>query len=87
MGPEEMMKAVCYVVIEGETVTITDLNDSLYYIVVVSMGIKSTFDELCTIQKLRDSSCVCRGLYSAEGVSHEWALALSVVWDTSTWLK
>ena len=43
MGPKDMMKAVCWVVIEGETVTITELNDSLYDIVIVSVGTKSTF--------------------------------------------
>ena len=43
MGPEDMMKAMCWVVIEGEIVTITELNDSLSDIVIVSVGTKSTF--------------------------------------------
>ena len=67
--------------------TIIDLNDSLYDMVVVSMGTKSMFVETVYNQKLSDSSHVCRGLYSTEGVSHEWVLAVGVVQDTSTWLK
>ena len=43
MGSEDMMKAACWVVIEGETITITELNDALYIIVIVSVGTKSTF--------------------------------------------
>ena len=38
-------------------------------------------------QKLSDSSHVCRGLYSTEGVGREWVLAVGVVRDTSTWLE
>ena len=38
-------------------------------------------------QKLSNSSHVCRGLYSTEGVGYEWVLAVGVVWDTSTWLE
>ena len=38
-------------------------------------------------QKLSNSSHVCRGLYSTEGVGYEWALAVGVVRDTSTWLE
>ena len=75
------------VVIEGEIVTIANSNDSLYYMVVVSVGIKSMFVEIMYNQKLNDSSHVCRGLYSIEGVGHEWVLAVGVVWDTSTWLE
>ena len=40
MGPEDMVKAACQVVIEGDTVTITNVYDSLYYMVIVSMGTK-----------------------------------------------
>ena len=65
VGPEDMMKAACWVVIEGETVTITDLNDSLYYMIVVSVGTKSMFGKTVYNQKLSDSSHVCRGLYSS----------------------
>ena len=83
MGPEDMMKATCWVVMEGETVTITDLNDSLYYMVVVSVGTQSTFIETVYNQKLSDSSHVFRGLYSIEGVGHEWVLAVGVVRDTN----
>ena len=87
VGPKDMMKAVCWVVIEGETVTITDLNDSLYYMIVVFVGTKSMFVETLCNQKLSDSSHVCRGLYSTEGGDHEWVLVVGVVRDTSTWLK
>ena len=87
MGPEDMMKAACWAVIEDENVTITDLNDSLHYIVVVFVGTKSTFVETVYNQKLSDSSHVCRGLYSTEGVGHEWVLAMGVVLDTSTWFE
>ena len=74
MGPEDMMKAACCVVIEGEIVTIIDLNDLLYDIIIVSMGTKSMFVETVYNQKLSDSSHVRRGLYSIEGVGHEWVL-------------
>ena len=84
MGPKDVMKAVCWVVIKGETVTITTVYDSLYYMVVVSVGIKSMFVETVYNQKLSDSSHVCRGLYRTEGVGHEWVLAVGVVRDTST---
>ena len=84
MGPKDVMKAVCWVVIEGETMTITNVYNSLYYIVIVSVGTKSMFVETVYNQKLSDSSHVCRGLYSTEGVGHEWVLAVGVVWDTST---
>ena len=67
--------------------TITDFNDSLYDMIVVSMGTKSMFVEPVYNQKLSDSSHVCRGLYSTEGVGHEWVVAVGVVRDTSTWLK
>ena len=63
---------------------ITDLNDSLYDMIVVSVGTKSIFVETVYNQKLSDSSHVCRGLYSTEGVGHEWVLAAGVVRDTST---
>ena len=55
--------------------------------IVVSVGTKSMFVETVYNQKLSDSSHVCRGLYSTEGVGHEWVLAVGVVRDTSTWLK
>ena len=87
MGPEDMMNVACWVVIEGEIVTITNVNDSLYYIVVVLVGTKSTFVKTVYNQKLSDSSHVCRGLYSAERVGHEWVLAMGVVRDTNTWLE
>ena len=67
--------------------TITNLHDSLYYMVIVSVGTKSTFVTTVYNQKLRDSSYVCRGLCSIEGVGHEWVLAVGVVQDTSTWLE
>ena len=51
---------------------------------VVSVGTKSIFVETVYNQKLSDSSHVCRGLYSTEGVGHEWVLAVGVVWDTNT---
>ena len=87
MGPKDIMKAMCWVVIEGEVITITNLNNLLYYIVILFVGTKSTFVEIVYNLKLRDSSHVCRGLYSTEGVSHEWVLAMGVVRDTSTWLE
>ena len=87
MGPEDMIKTACWVVIEGETVTITNLHDSLYYMVIVSMGTKSTFVTTVYNQKLNGSSHVCRGLYNTEGVGHEWVLAVGVIRDTSTWLE
>ena len=87
VGPEDMMKAACWVVIEGESVTITDLNDSLYHMMVVSMGTKSMFVATVYNQKLSDSSHVCRGLYMIDGVGHERVLAVGVVRDTSTWLE
>ena len=52
MGPEDVMKAICWVVIEGETITVTNLNDSLYYIVIVWRGTKSTFGVTLYNQKL-----------------------------------
>ena len=64
--------------------TITDFSDSRYYMIVVSVGTKSMFVETVYNQKLSDSSHDCRGLYSTEGVGHEWVLAVGVVWDTST---
>ena len=81
------MKTVCWVVIEGEIVTITNLNDSLYYIFVISVVKKSMFVMTVYKQKLSNSSHVCRGLYSTEGVGHEWVLAVGVVWDTNPWLE
>ena len=81
------MKATCWVVIEGETMTIIDLNDSLYCMVVMSVGTKSVFIQTLYHQKLSDSSHVYRGLYSIEGVGHEWVLVVGVVRDTSTWLE
>ena len=51
---------------------------------VVSVGTKSIFVETVYNQKLSDSSHVCRGLYSTDGVGHEWVLAAGVVRDTST---
>ena len=53
--------------------------------IVVSVGTKSMFVETVYNQKLSDSSHDCRGLYSTEGVGHEWVLAVGVVRDTSTW--
>ena len=73
------MKAACWVVIEGENVTIANLNDSLYYIAIVSVETKSLFVETVYNRKLSDSSHVCRGLYSTEGVGHDWVLAVGVV--------
>ena len=67
--------------------TIIDFNDSLYDMIVVSVGTESMFVATVYNQKLSDSSHVCRGLYSTEGVGHEWVLAVGVVRDTSTWLK
>ena len=64
--------------------TIIDFNDSLYDMIVVSVGTESMFVGTVYNQKLSDSSHVCRGLYSTEGVGHEWVLAVGVVWDTST---
>ena len=64
--------------------TITELTDSLYYMIVVSVGTKSMLVETVYNQKLSDSSHVCRGLYSTEGEGHEWVLAVGVVQDTST---
>ena len=64
--------------------TIIELTDPLYYMIVVSVGTKSMFVETVYNQKLSDSSHVCRGLYSTEGVGHEWVLARGVVRDTST---
>ena len=40
MGAEDVMNAVCWVVIEGRTMTIANLNDLLYYMVVVSAEIR-----------------------------------------------
>ena len=37
MGPEDVMKAACWVVIEGTLLTITDVPGSLYYIFVISV--------------------------------------------------
>ena len=81
------MKAVCWLVIEGEAINITKLTDPLYYIAIVFVGTKSMFVATVYNQKLSDSSHVCRGLYSTEGVGHEWVLAVGVVQDTSTWLE
>ena len=67
--------------------TTTNFNDSLYNMIVLFVGTKSTFVETMYNQKLSDSSHVCRGLYSTEGVGHEWVFAAGVVWDTSTWLE
>ena len=67
--------------------TITDFNDLLYNMIVVSVGTKSMFVETVHNQKLSDSSHVCRGLYSTEGVGHEWVLAVGVVRGTGTWLE
>ena len=67
--------------------TITDFNDSLYNMIVVSVGTKSMFVETVYNQKLSDSSHVCRDLYSTEGVGHDWVLAMGVVRDTGTWLE
>ena len=67
--------------------TITSFNDSLYNMIVVSVGTKSMFVETMYNQKLCDSSHVCRGLYSTEGVGHEWVSAVGVVRDTGTWLE
>ena len=64
--------------------TIIDFNDSLYNMIVVSVGTKSMLIETVYNQKLSDSSHDCRGLYSTEGVGHEWVSAVGVVWDTST---
>ena len=87
MGPEDVMKAACWVVIEGTLLTITDVNGSLYYIVVISVVKKSMFVMTVYKQKLSNSSHVCRGLYRTEGVGYEWVLAVGVVRDTSTWLE
>ena len=81
------MKVARWVVIEGETVIIIDLNDSLYYMIVMFVGTRSMFVETVYNQKLSDSSHVCRGLYSTEGVGYEWVLAMGVIRDISTWLK
>ena len=67
--------------------TIRDVNDSLYDMIVVSVGTESMFVATMYNQKLSDSSHVCRGLCSTQGVGHEWVLAAGVVWDTSTWLE
>ena len=67
--------------------TITELTDSLYYMIGVSVGTESMFVATVYNQKLSDSSHDCRGLYSTEGVGHEWVLAVGVVRDTSTWLE
>ena len=64
--------------------TIIDFNDSLYDMIVVSVGTESMFVATVYNQKLSDSSHVCRGLYSTEGVGHEWVLAVGVIRDTST---
>ena len=53
----------------------------------MSVGIKSMFVETMYNQKLNDSSYVCKGLYSTEGVDHEWVLAVGVVQDTNIWLE
>ena len=50
----------------GYTINNTNLIDPLYYIVIVSMGTKSTFMEAVCNQKLSDSSHICRGLYNTE---------------------
>ena len=55
--------------------------------IVMFVGTKSMFVGTVCNQKLSDSSHVCRGLCSTEGVGHEWVLAVGVVRDTSTWLK
>ena len=84
MGPEDVMKATCWVVIEGTLLTITDVNGSLYYIFVISVVKKSMLIMIVYKQKLSNSSHVCRGLYRTEGVGYEWVLAVGVVRDTST---
>ena len=66
---------------------IIDFNDSLYDMIVVSVGTKSMFVATVYNQKLSDSSHVCRGLYMIGGVGHERVLAVGVVRDTSTWLE
>ena len=62
VGSEDTMKAVCWLVIEGEAINITKLTDPLYYIAIVFVGTKSMFVETVYNQKLSDSSHVCRGL-------------------------
>ena len=58
--------------------TITNLNDSLYSMIVVSVGTKSMFVETVYNQKLSDSSHIYRGLCNTEGVGHEWVLVEGV---------
>ena len=67
--------------------TITNLNDSLYYIFVMYVAPKSTFVETMYNQKISDSSHVCRGLHSIEEVGHDWVVAVGAVQNTSTWLE
>ena len=50
------------------------------------VGTKSKFDMAMYKQKLKDSSCVCRALYSILGVSQEWVQPIGVGWNTSIWL-
>ena len=52
MGSEDVMKAVCWVVIKGKTITITNINDLLYHMIIVFVGTKSTFSVTVYSQKV-----------------------------------
>ena len=53
VGPEDVMKAACWVVIEGTLLTITDVNGSLYYIFVISVVKKVNVDYDCVQTKAK----------------------------------
>ena len=52
MAPEDAMNTACWVVVEGEPRLLHLQNDPLYYMIVVYVGIKSTFNMTMYNQKL-----------------------------------